>query len=137
MAARRRALERTAFVVRAYLAGWQPEKDGDIHLILADPDQQTVTMIAEIPDPSGIAWSANGRRIGLWTDSLVVDQGSPQITTHHHWRLHLIDAAGDGDRVAVGADALALGGSSGTALSQDGRRAAFVFQGQIQAQDLP
>ena len=52
-------------------------------------------------------------------------------------RLGVLDAAGDGDRVAVGADALALGGSSGTALSQDGRRAAFVFQGQIQAQDLP
>ena len=43
--------ERSTFVVEAYLAGWSPENDGDIHLILADPDQQTVTLIAEIPDP--------------------------------------------------------------------------------------
>jgi hypothetical protein len=48
---RAKPVERTTFVLRAYLAGWQPENDGDIHLILADPDQQTVTMIAEIPDP--------------------------------------------------------------------------------------
>jgi len=43
--------ERTTFVVQAYLAGWSPQADGDIHLILADPDQPRVTMIAEIPDP--------------------------------------------------------------------------------------
>ena len=43
--------ERTTFVVEAYLAGWSPENDGDIHMILADPDHQTVTLIAEIPDP--------------------------------------------------------------------------------------
>ena len=43
--------ERTTFVVDAYLAGWQPENDGDIHLILADPSDQATTLIAEIPDP--------------------------------------------------------------------------------------
>ena len=43
--------ERTTFVVQAYLAGHSPQADGDIHLILADPDQPRVTMIAEIPDP--------------------------------------------------------------------------------------
>ena len=36
--------ERTTFVVQAYLAGWSPQADGDIHLILADPDQPRVTM---------------------------------------------------------------------------------------------
>lgn len=43
--------ERRTFVVEAYLVGWSPENDGDIHVILADTDQQTVTLIAEIPDP--------------------------------------------------------------------------------------
>jgi len=43
--------ERTTFVVEAYLGGWHPENDGDIHLILFDRDQQSVSMIAEIPDP--------------------------------------------------------------------------------------
>jgi len=44
--------ERSTFTVEAYLAGWDPQKDGDIHLILADPKDQTVTLIAEIPDPN-------------------------------------------------------------------------------------
>lgn len=44
--------ERSTFTVEAYLVGWDPENDGDIHLILADPDDQTVTLIAEIPDPN-------------------------------------------------------------------------------------
>jgi hypothetical protein len=43
--------ERSTFVVDAYLAGWDAEADGDIHLILADPKDQTITLIAEIPDP--------------------------------------------------------------------------------------
>ncbi len=43
--------ERTTFVVEGYLGGWHPENDGDIHLILFDPDHQAVSMIAEIPDP--------------------------------------------------------------------------------------
>jgi len=50
-AGRASGVERTTFVVEAYLAGWDPEIDGDIHLILADPGQQTITLIAEIPDP--------------------------------------------------------------------------------------
>ena len=57
---RAKPVERTTFVLRAYLAGWQPENDGDIHLILADPDQQTVTMIAEIPDPECAGACASG-----------------------------------------------------------------------------
>jgi hypothetical protein len=44
--------ERRTFTVEAYLAGWDLENDGDIHLILADPDHQTITLIAEIPDPN-------------------------------------------------------------------------------------
>jgi hypothetical protein len=36
----------------AYLAGWSGQQDRDYHLILADPDYQRVTMVAEIPDPS-------------------------------------------------------------------------------------
>lgn len=51
-AGRASGAERSTFVVEAYLAGWDPEADGDIHLILADPNDQTVTLIAEIPDPS-------------------------------------------------------------------------------------
>ena len=59
-AARTAGAERKRFVVEAYLAGWDDERDRDIHLILADPDDQTVTLIAEIPDPECSGACASG-----------------------------------------------------------------------------
>jgi hypothetical protein len=59
-AARTAGAERKRFVVEAYLAGWDDERDRDIHLILADPDEQTVTLIAEIPDPDCSGACASG-----------------------------------------------------------------------------
>lgn len=42
-------LEFQAFTVRAILVGYKEESDRDFHLVLADPGDPSVTMIAEIP----------------------------------------------------------------------------------------
>jgi hypothetical protein len=42
-------LEFQAFTVRAVLIGYKEEDDRDFHLLLADPDDPSATMIAEIP----------------------------------------------------------------------------------------
>ena len=44
-------VETTLYEVDAYLVGWSDQSDGDVHLVLADPDYPGVTMVAEIPDP--------------------------------------------------------------------------------------
>lgn len=49
---RRLPLELRTFRIRAVISGGDDtENDGDIHLIIADPADRDVTMIAEIPDP--------------------------------------------------------------------------------------
>ncbi len=45
-------VETTSYTVRAILQGWKIEADHDFHLVLADPNNPSVTMIAEIPDPA-------------------------------------------------------------------------------------
>jgi hypothetical protein len=41
----------TIFTIKALLLGYHHEQDEDFHLVLANPDDQTQTMIAEIPAP--------------------------------------------------------------------------------------
>ena len=43
--------ERRVYRVHAELLGFKLEKDGDIHLVIAQPGDRAHTMIAEIPDP--------------------------------------------------------------------------------------
>lgn len=43
--------EQTVYQVEALLVGFKKESDQDYHLVLADPSDKTLTMIAEIPDP--------------------------------------------------------------------------------------
>jgi len=43
--------ERRVYRVQAELLGFKLEKDGDIHLVIAQPGNRAHTMIAEIPDP--------------------------------------------------------------------------------------
>jgi len=45
-------VETTSYTVQAILQGWKIEADHDFHLVLADPNDPNVTMIAEIPDPN-------------------------------------------------------------------------------------
>jgi hypothetical protein len=45
-------IELTVYRVDAILVGILGEQDGDYHLILADPNDQNATMIAEIPNPN-------------------------------------------------------------------------------------
>lgn len=44
-------VELTTYLVRAVLLGTSPEKDNDIHVVIADPADRTKTMIAEIAAP--------------------------------------------------------------------------------------
>src|SRR5689334_15089410 len=45
-------VERTTFRVRAKLVEMKLEADSDIHLVVADPNRTSVTMIAELPSSS-------------------------------------------------------------------------------------
>jgi hypothetical protein len=48
---RARPVETTVYRVEAYLVGWSPQADGDIHLNLADLTPPHAMLIAEIPNP--------------------------------------------------------------------------------------
>ena len=44
--------ERHVFVVEGLLAGWDLENDQDYHVIIFDPNNQRLSLIAEIPHPA-------------------------------------------------------------------------------------
>ncbi len=44
--------ETQAYTVRAVLIGWKTETDHDFHLVIADPNNTSNTMIVEPPDPT-------------------------------------------------------------------------------------
>src|SRR4029079_16973960 len=61
---RAQPVEATTYQVDGYLAGWDNEADGDVHLVLAGLTNQRMRIIAESPDPncSGVCASAlNGQ----------------------------------------------------------------------------
>jgi hypothetical protein len=45
-------VERTTYVVEADLLGWVRENDQDLHLVIADRNNHSLTMVAEIPQQS-------------------------------------------------------------------------------------
>jgi hypothetical protein len=49
------SVETTLCAVTATLVGSKVQSDKDIHLVIADPTDSSATMIAEFPDPSGVA----------------------------------------------------------------------------------
>ena len=57
---RARPVEVTVYRVEARLLALFTEDDGDYHLVLASPDDSTVTMIAEVPDPGCAGACASG-----------------------------------------------------------------------------
>ena len=52
--------ELTTYQVDAYLGGYRPEDDGDVHLYLFGMQNQRASMIAEIPDPNCTGACASG-----------------------------------------------------------------------------
>ena len=52
--------ELTTFRVDAYLGGYRPESDGDMHLILFGMQNQRVSLVAEIPNPNCSGACASG-----------------------------------------------------------------------------
>lgn len=53
-------VELTTYQVEAYLAGFDDEADGDVHLVLVDPVVPDARLIAEIPDPECAGACASG-----------------------------------------------------------------------------
>jgi len=53
-------VETTVYRLRGYLVAYRPEDDHDFHVVLADMEQQRVTMITEIPDPQCAGACASG-----------------------------------------------------------------------------
>jgi hypothetical protein len=47
--------EQTIYTVKARFLFYRAEEDGDIHLVLQDPANESQTLVAEIPDPAGLA----------------------------------------------------------------------------------
>jgi len=43
--------EETTFAVRGRLVGFKQESDGDFHIVIADRQNPSITMVVEIPDP--------------------------------------------------------------------------------------
>ena len=52
--------ETHSYTVRAVLVGWKTESDHDFHIVIADPNAPTKTMIVEPPDPTCSMACASG-----------------------------------------------------------------------------
>lgn len=71
--------EESVYEVKALLIGYKLESDKDFHIVLADPADQSVTMIVEIP--SGMCASGNaGQVFAALQDQFVEDFGKPTPT---------------------------------------------------------
>lgn len=71
--------EESVYEVKALLIGYKLESDKDFHIVLADPADETVTMIVEIP--SGMCASGNaGQVFAALQDQFVEDFGKPTPT---------------------------------------------------------
>ncbi len=58
--ARSSPIEEQVFVVRARLVGIKEEQDRDVHIVIADLDDDSATMIVEIPSPMCAGACASG-----------------------------------------------------------------------------
>jgi hypothetical protein len=52
---RQAPFEQTIYTVKALFLFYRQEEDGDIHLVVQDPNDESQTLVAEIPDPAGLA----------------------------------------------------------------------------------
>lgn len=77
---RERPLETTVYEVEARLLYLFTESDNDYHIVLASPQDTTVTMIAEVPDPqcAGACSSGLAARYGQVRQQLLDYLNSPQ-----------------------------------------------------------
>jgi hypothetical protein len=57
---RSQPVEATTYQVDGYLAAWDNEADGDVHLVLAGLNNQRMTIVVEIPDPNCAGVCASG-----------------------------------------------------------------------------
>jgi hypothetical protein len=71
---RQAPVEQTIYTVKALFLFYRAEEDGDIHLVLQDPSDQSQTLVAEIPDPAMAQGSAFAAEIAKLRTSF-----------EHHW----------------------------------------------------
>jgi hypothetical protein len=64
-------------ILRALLLGYRLEHDEDFHLILADPDNTSRTLVAELPAPHCVGNSHFAQQLGVMRSYLVDHFGHP------------------------------------------------------------
>lgn len=85
--------ERQVYRVRAVLVGWKKEKDRDFHIVIADPNDSSATMIAEPPD-SACSASAKAELFGKVRASFVKCFGNPTPRFQKFTEKMLVDLDG-------------------------------------------
>jgi hypothetical protein len=77
-------IELTTYRVEALLLGWKLEKDEDFHIVIADPRDTTLTMIAEIPSPTcpEVCQTTLGERFGVLRQQVETRLGLPSSRFH-------------------------------------------------------
>jgi hypothetical protein len=73
-------LEFKTFRVDALVIGYKMESDRDFHIVIADPSNRGITMVAEIPDPQcdGSKSSSYAEKYQAARSALIHLVGSPQ-----------------------------------------------------------
>jgi hypothetical protein len=54
--------EKHVYQVEALILGFKHEQDGDFHIVIADPEDKSKTMVVEMPDPDCEKYDAGGLR---------------------------------------------------------------------------
>jgi hypothetical protein len=75
-------VEITTYRVKALLLGYRLEDDEDLHLVLADPNNPTKTMIAEIPASDCVRDPAFGAKLQKMRNTIVARFGFPGVHTN-------------------------------------------------------
>lgn len=74
-------MEYRTFLVQGFVIGYKLESDGDFHVVIADKNDRTQTLIVEIPDPQcdGANSSGHGNEYQSARGQLIRLVGSPRI----------------------------------------------------------
>lgn len=70
-------VERTTFILKALLLGYHSEADQDFHLVIANPNNISQTMIAEIPAPNCVTIPQFAAALQMMRTQLAQAFGAP------------------------------------------------------------
>jgi hypothetical protein len=91
-------MEYRTFLVQGYVIGYKLESDGDFHVVIAEKNDRTQTLIVEIPDPQcdGAGSSGHAEEYQSARGQLIQILGSPRIgLTRPNWDV-LVNVTGVG-----------------------------------------